>query len=54
MVEQRRQRDKYLHNTQHMCNVGYYHRDVAHYATYAKDMESVVLMSDHVGEEYST
>ena len=35
-----------------MCNFDYYHRKVA-LNCYAKEMESVVLMSDHVGEEHS-
>ena len=52
MVQQRRKRDKYLQEFQHMHNYEYYHRDFVD-SSYMKEMESVVLMSDHAGEEYS-
>ena len=51
VVEQRCRRDKVLRDTHHMCRHSF-HREAALHC-YAMEMESVVLMSDHVGEEYS-
>ena len=50
MVEQRCHHDRHLRDTQHRSH-HFFHRKAA-LNCYAKEMEYVVLMTEHVGEEY--